>query len=108
MKKIFILLLISSILCSCKVFYGENYDDSVKKLELGMSKKEVLHIMGNNYVIQNSSSTPDGNIEILLFNTIFYSNYALVFLDGELIEINNIPPRPNATTPTQQQNIIVN
>lgn len=101
MKKIIIVALSVFILVSCKTFYGENYGELSKRLSLGMTKSEVLGIMGSQYIVENLSETPDGVVEAILYNNAIRtgSDYVIVFLNDRLVEVNNVP-RP--TVPQQK------
>lgn len=65
-----------------------NLSSKMKQLELGMTKQEVIHILGNNYSTIGAIATPDGNLE-----TVFYTgdgvtsgDYTVRYLDGKLFE----------------------
>ncbi|MDU1904806.1 MAG: hypothetical protein E6772_08485 [Dysgonomonas sp.] len=96
MKKIFTLLLSVVILTSCASAFGiADLGSRVKKLELGMSKREALGILGNTYDVQVASRTGDGDLEILKFTSMTSYNYLVHFLDGRLVEWHkDIPPQP--------------
>lgn len=67
-----------------------NMDSNVRKIELGMSKKQVISIMGKYYEIVGARKTEYGNVETIRYS---YSNannirtsYLLSFEDGKLVE----------------------
>lgn len=71
---------------------------SVAQLELGMSKKECIAILKNDYQVEFASMTPDGALEVLKFYSSTASDYILHFLNGELVEYHRYipPPQPPA------------
>lgn len=104
MKRIILIVLSVFILISCKVLYGENYAELAKRLSLGMTKSEVLGIMGSQYIVENLSETFDGKLEAILYNNYVHtdSDYVIVFLDDRLVEVNNVP---RLRTPQQKVTI---
>jgi len=74
---------------------GTNYEKLTKELSLGMTKQEVLNILGKDYYIESLSDTEDGKLEVLTFYDGPKSNQAftLYFLNDKLKEFNKyIPP----------------
>lgn len=83
MKKIIIVLLVGISFYACKTVH-----DTIRPLDLGMTKQDILLEIGNNYAIESMSDTPDGRLEILRYPADLYPAYLLVFLNGKLVEIN--------------------
>ena len=91
MKKIILILFIVGLLFSaCSV---SKLDRSVKSLELGMSKKQVIRAMGDKYTLEFKSVTPEGNVEALRYHASDAESnkhsYVLHFLDGNLVEVSH-------------------
>lgn len=67
----------------------------VQQLELGMTKQEVVNIMGKDYFVESVSQKPEGKLEILHFRSTYYVPYLVYFTDGRLTEYHRyIPPTP--------------
>lgn len=83
-KKIFFILFTSVSILSCSSLkVGSN----MKKIELGMSKQEVVSILGTDYQTAGASTTRDGNFETLRFvDSLNGGWYLLTFQDGRLVE----------------------
>lgn len=95
MKKLLLGLFFCLIVTSCAVFYGTDMDSRAKKLQLGMTRQEVINIMGNDYYIESSSQMPEGNLVVLHYNaTVYYNEYLIYLLDGELVEFHRYVPPP--------------
>ena len=101
-RKVLYSLLLVGLLASCASTFGvANLGSKVKKLELGMSKKEALNILGKTYDVVAVSQTPEGNVEILSFFGTNGPTYIVHFLDGKLVEYHLDRPMPG-------NNIIIN
>lgn len=94
MKKILILLILIcfTLISSCRVIMG--IDDYIKKVELGMTRQEVIKIVGNDYTRSASFINDDGQkVDILRF--CYYganSAYMLTFEDDKLVDIHQDIP----------------
>mgnify|MGYP006949393715 CR=1 FL=1 len=105
MKKILIIIMffVGFIFNACK-----SAIDTVKPLDLGMEKQNVLYIIGDDYAIETISETPNGRLEILRHPKAYYPGYFLVFQDGKLVEINrdNLPtvPQQNINVTKEKEN----
>lgn len=74
-------LMLSVVSCST----NKTLVDRTKKLELGMSKKKVISVMGNDYKIISATKTKDGDLEVLLYSAPNEINpYTFYLLNGEL------------------------
>lgn len=84
-KPLFVAFLLSLIFTSCSILNNTN----VKKVELGMSKTQVIKIMGNNYKVMALERTPDGTLEVIgyIAEVSSYMYYTFYFLDGTLDKI---------------------
>jgi len=84
MKKVIFTLVFTLALISCGT---TNFVNRAKKLELGMTKKEVISVMGNDFRVISASQTPEGNIEVLRYiASIDVTEYVIYLLDGKLVE----------------------
>lgn len=98
MKKILILWLSVFLFTSCASTFGiVDLNSRIKKLELGMTKKEALDILGKTYDTEVVSRTRDGDLEVLKFYPMTGYNYLVHFLNGRLVEWHkDIPPQQPA------------
>ncbi|WP_165022609.1 MULTISPECIES: hypothetical protein [unclassified Dysgonomonas] len=86
-------LLLVIVLTSCASTFGvANLNSKIKKLELGMTKKEALSIVGKEYDLVVASQTADGRLEVLRFTPVAGRIYLLHFLNGELVEYHEEVP----------------
>lgn len=81
------------MLTCCTLFYScgttMNMGSKLKKIEIGMTKQEVINILGNTYDVVAARDTPDGTLEILRYTGMTidgYYPYLVNFLDGKLVE----------------------
>ncbi len=96
MKKILIILLYVFVLYSCAT---TALNKSVKKVELGMTKKEIVKIMGKTYNSSGAVKTPEGNLETIKYTDTTTSGYTFHFLNDKLVKWNEgtknqYPSRP--------------
>lgn len=61
-NRLFYLLLVLCItlLTSCVT---TRFESGLQRIELGMTKQQVIHNLGNSYIIMGAVNTPDGIIE---------------------------------------------
>ena len=93
MKKGLILVLLSLLCISCSVFRSTG--DSIKRIDLGMSKSEVIKKMGKIYTIDEAYTDAAGNkVEVLGFKEDLPSTakevYQLQFVNNVLKEWHKI------------------
>lgn len=103
MKKILVILFALSLFGACSSTHV-SLVNRIKQLELGMSKKEALAIMGDRYRVESAMEVPEGSLEILLFENPWDSDYTLYFLNGYLREYHRIVPPP--TPPKQEVHVV--
>lgn len=97
MKKVFFTLALALSLISCG---SASLVGKSKKLELGMTKKEVISVMGDGYRVISAAQTPEGNLEVLRYiPTIDTTEYIIYLLDGKLVEWHEDVPNTNANRP---------
>lgn len=89
-KKLFIALSLTFLLSACGAYNGAS---KVKQITLGMTKEQVISIMGNNYKADGAIDHPDGVIEIISYHGIedamSYPKDVIYFFriqNGKLIE----------------------
>lgn len=64
-----------------------NLGSKMNKLELGMTKKEAIKIVGDSYKSLGAISTYEGNLETIRYESTWTEEYYVVrFLDGKLVE----------------------
>ncbi|GAB2529014.1 hypothetical protein [Spirosoma aerophilum] len=91
MKKSFLLIYcIGCLLTGCisnHITWSANAN--IKKIALGMSKDQVIQILGDDYMIASSSKDERGNrIEVLAYKSDAYVEYKLKFVNALLAEWN--------------------
>jgi hypothetical protein len=82
---------IAMIICcilfsSCGVTGSMNMGRKIKNVEIGMTKKEVIDILGNTYEVMAARDTPDGTLEVLRYSGFWGHTYIVNFVDGKLVE----------------------
>lgn len=85
-RKLIFVTLVLFTLSSCSILFP-TLDKKVGNLELGMSKKEVLNVVGKSYELVGASMTPEGTAETILLKDKKSSNYVLSFLENKLVSI---------------------
>jgi len=92
MKKIKSFLALTMIIC-CILFSScgstMNMGSKMKRVEIGMTKKEVINILGNTYDVVAARDTPDGPLEVVRYTGMTidgYYTYIINFIDGRLVE----------------------
>jgi outer membrane protein assembly factor BamE (lipoprotein component of BamABCDE complex) len=84
------LLLVCCLLTCCvsnRITWSTN--DNIKKIALGMSKDQVVAILGKDYLVASSSKDDYGKpIEILAYKSDVYEEYKLKFVNAQLTEWN--------------------
>jgi len=87
--------LLSLIILTCALSFTScgatfNMGSRLKKLEIGMTKSEVIKILGNSYDVVGARETPDGTIEIWRYTGVNMSDgnptYIVNILNGRLVE----------------------
>lgn len=96
MKNILFYVLFILIMSSCTTLMGVDYWKRTKELDLGMTKQEVIVIMGKDYMIESLSETDEGKMEVLHFyNGGGGPTYILYLLNNNLVEFHKyISPCP--------------
>lgn len=87
-KKLLLIALVAMMMASCYAVQLMAVDNNIQKLQLGMSRKEVLAIMGTKYTIVKYSATED----VIGYNTADNMIYNLSFEDGKLVSISRDIP----------------
>ena len=99
MKKLIILSFILCLFASCSSYNSmSKAKNNVKKVELGMTKKEVISTMGKVYEIVGASATREGiRVETLKYeggdaiSGMVDRYYFFTFEDGVLVEWHTQP-----------------
>lgn len=93
MKNLSIIVLF--VVLGCVTFSCSSYRDSmnveerVRKVTIGMTKDEVVNIMGNNYQSIEAFKTSGGDgVELLSYTNLQDDVYILRFENGRLVERN--------------------
>ena len=89
MKKIIFFTLVSIVLLSsCG---ATKLESGLQRIELGMTKQEIVSILGRSYIIMGAGATPDGDVETWSYhdpNVMEDPDKRIIvtFLDGRLDE----------------------
>lgn len=66
-----------------------NTHANIKKVAIGMSKEQVVKILGNDYLVSSSSKDERGNnVEVLAYKSDIHEEYRLKFINTQLAEWN--------------------
>lgn len=85
MRKLFVLFafIVSLFATSCITYH--NVDKNSKKVSLGMTKDEVVSVMGKSYKVVSISNERAGQLEVLSYEGMSDDwIYMFYFLDGKL------------------------
>ncbi len=81
------------LLTNCVTFMQSyQMDNKMKNIELGMTKKKVISILGKNFESTGARMTSEGSVETISYKTYTLSDnntegyYLLSFKDGKLVE----------------------
>ena len=89
-KRFLLIFCIGCLLTACisnHITWSTNAN--VKKLALGMSKDQVIQILGDDHMVASSSKDERGNrIEVLAYKSDVYEEYKLKFVNAQLTEWN--------------------
>ncbi|NDW18079.1 hypothetical protein D0T53_03995 [Dysgonomonas sp. 216] len=77
MKRLLFIIAIAAMLTSC----GTAYNDSLKKIELGMTPEQVVSLMGDKYTVVAQKDYSNQTIE---YRDRYKNNWYFVFVDGHL------------------------
>src|SRR5690554_5804286 len=88
LKNSLLIALIACLMSSCATNYVIwNAHEKIKNVQIGMTKDQVVQIMGEKYMITSSSIDEQGNhIEVLGYKSDTYEEYKLKFINDKLIE----------------------
>ncbi|MDH6316685.1 hypothetical protein M2459_002432 [Parabacteroides sp. PF5-5] len=88
-------LFIGCLLVSCSSYTDAiKADSNIRKIQLGMSKRNVISVMGKSYRSVGAIQTPDGNVEILGYTNAEDGMYKLHILNDKLIQWEYDKGRP--------------
>lgn len=77
MKKIFFACLVALTLAAC----GPVYNTQLKQVELGMTQREIVSLMGDKYSVVDQRSNGDQTLEYV---DKFKNHWYFVFVNGQL------------------------
>lgn len=77
MKKIFFACLVAFILAAC----GPVYNTQLKQVELGMTQREIVSLMGDKYSVVDQRNNGDQTLEYV---DKFKNHWYFVFVNGQL------------------------
>lgn len=82
MKKLLFILFASFILASC----GPVYNTALKQVQLGMSKQQVVSLMGDNYMTTNSDYSTNVQHEVIEYQDRYKFHWLFEFSNGRLVK----------------------
>ncbi|MFC4677087.1 hypothetical protein [Dysgonomonas termitidis] len=91
-KKLLITTLLVIALVSCGSVKDAMYSEkNVRKVELGMTKEEVISIMGKSYTSAGAIRSPEGSVEIIRWDSAYdFEKYEFHFVDKILKEWHRV------------------
>lgn len=97
MKRIMLIASLIILLSGCASQFGvANLGSKVRQIEIGMTKKEVVKILGTSYDVVGAGWREQGKEEVIKYYGLnAYGYYVFHFLDNELMEFyHEMPPQP--------------
>jgi len=94
MKSLFSFLLIAVLALSLYSCGASSLAGKARNLQIGMTKKEVVNIMGNGFTTLAARQTPEGALETIRYENVMEHPYIISFMDGKLVEWYIDEPRP--------------
>lgn len=89
-KSLLIIFCIGCLLTACvsnHITWSAN--DNIRKVALGMSKEQVIQIMGKDYLVVSSAKDVQGNpVEVLAYKSAVDEEYQLKFVNAQLVVWN--------------------
>lgn len=82
MKKILFIAFIATVLSACSSM--KVYNSALKQIELGMTREQVVSLMGDKYKTTGISSAQGKEQETLEYKDMYKNHFFFVFLDGHL------------------------
>lgn len=95
MKKIIFVAILAFTITACGTM---NLGAKLKNVEIGMTKHELVSVLGKSYEAKGGVQTPDGNIEtITYYDAMYGTTYVFNLLNGKLVEWyeEHLPPQPH-------------
>lgn len=92
-KKLLLFSFMLLLLTACGVGSMISADKNIRKVELGMSKREVVSIMGKDYRVLGATVTDKGPIETIGYDNAYEEVYALTFSEDRLVNYELTRPR---------------
>lgn len=94
-KKLLLLFIPICIFTSCYTTRMKNElkaDDNMQKVRIGMTKEEVVSIMGDTYKVMEAKQTADGYQEVIGYVDLQNGIYRLRLSNGKVAEWDYILP----------------
>lgn len=82
MKKIFFAFVFAFVLSAC----GPTYNTALKQVELGMTKQQIVALMGQEYITTNPGTSQNTRHEIIEYKDKFKYHWMFEFSDGRLVK----------------------
>lgn len=82
MKKILFIAFIATVLTACGSM--KVYNSALKQIELGMTKQEVVSLMGDKYTTTGVSEVKGKQQETLEYKDMYKNHFFFVFVDDHL------------------------
>ena len=95
LKHLFSFLLIAALTLSFSSCGSSSLAGKAKKLEIGMTKKDAVNVMGKDYTTLAARQTPEGALETIRYENVEERPYIISFLNGKLVEWHIEKDRPH-------------
>ncbi|QIK56036.1 lipoprotein [Dysgonomonas sp. HDW5A] len=82
MKKILFIAFIATVLSACGSM--KVYNSALKQIELGMTRQEVVSLMGDKYTTSGVTRVQGKEQETLEYKDMYKNHFFFVFVDGHL------------------------
>ncbi len=105
LKTAIFVLLFSFIITSC----GPTFQTATQQTRIGMSREDVVSMLGTSYEVVSMVDTPEGALEVIRYRTTQVidgkiqpdKDYVYHFLNNKLVEFNSIDLRDTPVRPSR-------
>ncbi len=82
MKRVIFVMFLAIALAACGSF--KVYNDALKQIELGMTKQEVVSLMGDKYTTSGTRYIEGKEYEVLEYKDMYKNHFFFEFADNKL------------------------
>ncbi|WP_165025346.1 MULTISPECIES: hypothetical protein [unclassified Dysgonomonas] len=84
MKKVIFTVLIVTLLSACGSVNLKRYNSALKQIELGMTKEQVVSLMGDDYTTVEKITVENKDYETIEYKDMFKNHWFFSFIDNSL------------------------